>query len=98
MRTKQEILDDIARWTGDVHNKYIVRRLKAELEEVEKGVTVVLPDEPEPEEDYAVTGKYTRQALFAMNKKAQIEILEELGVDEIPRYEKGRISLILEKQ
>jgi hypothetical protein len=42
--------------------------------------------------------KYTEKQLYKLNKLEQIEILKELGVEKIPRLEKGKVNAILEAQ
>ena len=39
-----------------------------------------------------------RLELFALNKAQQVYLLNQLGIKKIPRYEKGRVDLILRKQ
>ena len=41
---------------------------------------------------------YSNEQLYDMNKKEQIALLNSLGVEKIPRYEKGRVEAILELQ
>jgi hypothetical protein len=90
VRTEQEIKADIERWdTGVSRNRYIVRALNEELRQVQKGE----PSKPEPEPEKKA--EYTEELLFKMNKKQQVEILEKLGAEEVPRYEKARVALIL---
>ena len=43
------------------------------------------------------SGKRTEEEIFDLNKADQVKILEDLGL-EVPRYEKDRVALILEKQ
>ena len=38
----------------------------------------------------------TEDELFAMNKKEQIKLLKDLGIQDIPSLEKDRVKLILE--
>ena len=39
---------------------------------------------------------FTEEELFKLRKHAQIRLLNQLGAEEIPRYEKDRVKLILE--
>jgi len=41
---------------------------------------------------------YSSEQLFDMTKQEQIVLLNSLGVEKIPRYEKGRVEAILELQ
>ena len=42
--------------------------------------------------------KYTERELYGFNKDMQIEILKKLGSEKIPRFESGRVKLILRLQ
>lgn len=42
--------------------------------------------------------KYSETELFDMNKKEQVELLESLGAEKIPRLESSRVKLILKLQ
>jgi len=85
MRTKEEIEADIARWDG--LNKYITKQAKAELREL--GVPKAIETKKKG---------YSEKELYALNKDEQIAILKKLGSKLIPRFEKGRVKLILELQ
>ena len=54
-----------------------------------------LEPESEPKSEQK---KFTRSGLFAESKEWQVDKLKELGVDKIPRFEKGRVDLILDLQ
>lgn len=49
-------------------------------------------------EDKAEEKKPTEEELTAMTKDEQVAILEKLGSETIPRYEKDRVALILKLQ
>ena len=55
--------------------------------------TKVVDSEPKEE-----SKKPTEKELFGLSKKEQIVILKELGVKEIPRFEKQRVAKIFELQ
>jgi len=42
--------------------------------------------------------KFSNKQLLAMTKSEQVALLEKLGAEEIPRYEKDRVTLILKLQ
>lgn len=40
--------------------------------------------------------KYTESKLFDLKKAEQVKILNDLGIEDIPKFEKDRVKLILE--
>ena len=91
MKTKAQLEDDIQRWQGV--NKYIIKDAKEKLKEL-KGSKPVKEKEvkvkPKP-----ISKKDYEAKLFSMNKKEQVELLNELGAESIPRLEKDRVKLII---
>lgn len=73
--------------------KDIVKRLWDEF-----GGKVVKPKKEEPKETPEDKKVLTEKELFALNKAEQVEILNKLGVKEIPGYEQDRVNKILELQ
>ncbi len=56
-------------------------------------------ESPESEPEENVTGaKITEAAAFELSKDEQVAMLEKLGAEDIPRYEKDRVALILKLQ
>ncbi len=53
---------------------------------------------PEIKKPAEVKPKYSYDELKALNKARQVELINELGGKEIPKYEDGRIKLILKLQ
>lgn len=97
MRSRDEIKADIVTWSeGTSRNKYILKKLEAELAKAKEPMSV--PD-PGPESKPGVKEiKPTEKELFKMTKKEQVDMLESFGVKEIPRFEKGRVQMILDMQ
>jgi len=58
----------------------------------------VLEGEPSEISKTPKSKKYTEKELYDMNKAKQVEILNKLKVEKIPRLEKGRVEAILEAQ
>lgn len=48
------------------------------------------------EVDTNATKKLSEEEVYAMNKKEQMDLLKKLGAEKVPRFEKDRVSLILE--
>jgi hypothetical protein len=83
LKTKEQLEKEIELWEG--LNKYIVRKNKALLKELESDSAWT------PE----LKKKWTEKELFDLNKAEQVKMLKELG-QEIPRYEKDRVKLLME--
>ncbi len=73
--------------------KIVIVAEKSSIGEVEVETKQIEPAAKEVESDL-----YTEEALFDLVKAEQVTILESLGVEKIPRYEKDRVALILELQ
>jgi len=52
----------------------------------------------EPKEIVEEPEKFNEKDLKALNKEEQVIILNKLGIEKIPRFEKGRIKAIMEAQ
>lgn len=55
------------------------------------------PEEDKAEEE-APEEKLTEAGALKLSKDEQVVLLEQLGAEDIPRYEKQRVALILELQ
>ena len=66
-----------------------------EEEKEEESEEKLEEEEPEKVEE---SPSYIKKELFEMVKSEQVAILEKLGAENIPRYEKGRVNLILNLQ
>jgi len=51
-----------------------------------------------PSKEVIKTKNLTKEELFKLNKKEQIQILEDFGVKKIPKLEKDRVDFILKIQ
>jgi len=86
---KKEILKSkIEAYSEKPYNKYIVHRAKAELKELEGSKPEVVKK----------VKKLTKEELFDLKKDEQVKLLNKLGAEKIPRYEKQRVELLLKLQ
>jgi len=87
MVTKKKLEEKIEKWEGV--NKYIVRKAQFDLREgnYEDAVPQAGPVQAE--------AKWDKASLKKLSKAEQVEMLEQLGAEDIPRYEKDRVKLIL---
>lgn len=88
------------RW-GESFSSQGGKVLKEEVKEVKPVIVEeVVEEKVEEVVEEVVEEKiiHTKDELFSMYKSAQVSLLEELGSEEIPRYEKDRVELILKLQ
>lgn len=71
--------------------------VKVKKEKKEKVKEEKKEDGPKPEL-VDVAEKLSEQQLYKLNKSEQVELLNKLGADKIPRWEKGRVELLLQLQ
>lgn len=57
---------------------------------------VVIEEEYTDQEIYDMMVKKTEKYFYDLNKAEQVEQLKKLGIKKIPRFEKGRVELLLE--
>lgn len=80
--------------TWDGVNKYLANQARKFLSQVKvSGVKVekVVGSQTKSEGNTLMT----KEEAFALNRDEQIALLEKLGVEKIPRYEKDRVALLL---
>jgi len=96
----EKLKNDIETWEGV--NKHIVKKAQERLKELECEETLEEKVEPVKEEKVeskpAKVKKLNKKEIKDLTKDEQVEMLNKLGVDEIPRYEKDRVELIFKLQ
>ncbi len=98
-----EFIEDIKEALAQVAKELPGKKKEEEKPVAEEKPKVVDEKKPEPKPEEKPVEKpkkkiYNYDELKAMNKKAQINYIEELGGNKFPAFESGRIKYILELQ
>jgi hypothetical protein len=87
--TKEQLEAELATWDGV--NKHISKAVRAEL--TSRGDSKPAKKPAAAEEELL-----SEEELMALKKHEQVELLRKLGAESIPRFEKDRVALLLEKK